>query len=1095
MSKLDRTGVQGTVMATDGILLMGLSLVVTILGTQAYYRIRGQPINNAVAGLVIGMCTGAMVFSEMWFTLFGFVSHRAIQLDSQVFYSILIPPIVFYAGFSVKKKLFFKNLVTIAIFGILGCNLTAGLLSAGIYPILKGLDIQSLHTRAPLSQLPASLLPQPLPPLVTTPDSTAPRALLAAPDAPVITPIPLPPLVPSTPVPSSPDDPPRDAPDTPGRTLLSKALSLGTVFSPTDNLAILHYLSPNTQPVLHSLLFGEGVMNDISAVVMLMTMTDMDTITAGSLATHYAQFVGMFVVSSLLGVAAGLLSALLTKHFFDEAHHHTDREVILMTSVAVSAYICAASAGYSGTLAVFFCGITMSHYTWHSISASARVMSVHNFRVLCSVSEMFLFIYAGLDVSSKLSTHISYARGRGDTAFLRTVLALACALGLLILIVRALFVALAVAIVNLWRSYKFTIREAVTMWYGGLVRGSITTALAYSYLYTPPRSTAADEAILLSSILVIVVTTVAIGGASEAFMRFMTLPSAQTRLIEITSLPGMGEDDFSMHSAAVLSSKLHKMWRRFDRNVFQRLFGGRDTRMPNYFASVAELNQRILRIQDTSGHLPVSVMPHAQANSLPPREQHALLSSAPSTHMSDMLTVDFHDSECGSHYVPSGSPSPRPSSWEHSHHDVEHGWQRTPHHNSSDPRSQTAVSVGSSTPNHNTYDGGLPDTDLPSTTHLLQQMDAGCATGMSVPGGGGGGGAGPASEVSLFEGLLFPRSHSDPHVQDSPRGSNGHGPPPASRRLKHSKTMHENRVRPVRVHAGGSRDDLSPGPSMRIRGKNGSAHSAPPPAHLSLPENMLGNTPRLESTLPVSGSMRGHRSHRASASAAAAESPELDSDGSTMGSEGLLDAGLSPKLPDVARALTKQRSRAGSGWQTQGTDVDQSGLSQGRGEPEERSGDARDGAPEPRLSASADRRPPVGPSAAAARRAALTDPVAVPEGRTSTDAQEAWSEQVRTSTGGSPQSLSMTRQLSRVISDAFFVSAYSGAADNLPGPFQPPPSNATSEDVHVGAEGPFSSFEDALLDLTHGGEDLHIPWDEYDEADKRAAHGSRSAMN
>jgi NhaP-type Na+/H+ or K+/H+ antiporter len=42
----------------------------------------------------------------------------------QVFYNLLIPPIVFYAGFSVKKKLFFKNLVTITIFGILGCNLT-----------------------------------------------------------------------------------------------------------------------------------------------------------------------------------------------------------------------------------------------------------------------------------------------------------------------------------------------------------------------------------------------------------------------------------------------------------------------------------------------------------------------------------------------------------------------------------------------------------------------------------------------------------------------------------------------------------------------------------------------------------------------------------------------------------------------------------------------------------------------------------------------------------------------------------------------------------------------------------------------------------
>lgn len=93
----------------------------------------------------------------------------------------------------------------------------------------------------------------------------------------------------------------------------------------------------------------------------------------------------------------------------------------------------------------------------------------------------------------------------------------------------------------------------------------------------------------------------------------------------------------------MLSSKLHKMWRKFDRNVFQRLFGGRDSRMPNYFASVAELNQRILRIQDTSGHLPVSVLPQTQH--LTTRDP-GLLSSAASTHMSDLLTVEFQDSEC-----------------------------------------------------------------------------------------------------------------------------------------------------------------------------------------------------------------------------------------------------------------------------------------------------------------------------------------------------------------------------------------------------------------------------------------------------------------
>ncbi|NJR43347.1 MAG: hypothetical protein HC767_12490 [Akkermansiaceae bacterium] len=44
------------------------------------------------------------------------------------------------------------------------------------------------------------------------------------------------------------------------------------------------------------------------------------------------------------------------------------------------------------------------------------------------------------------------------------------------------------------------------------------------------------------------------------------------------------------------------------------------------------------------------------------------------------------------------------------------------------------------------------------------------------------------------------------------------------------------------------------------------------------------------------------------------------------------------------------------------------------------------------------------------------------------------------------------------------------------------------------AENQYSSYEDALLDVKHGGEDVDIPWDAYDEEDKRAAAGCRSAM-
>jgi hypothetical protein len=78
-----------TLLQPDGAFLLGLSIIVTILGTQMYYRLRGQRVNNSVAGLVMGMCTGAVVFSDVTYDLFGNLPHRAIRLDSQVRFNLL----------------------------------------------------------------------------------------------------------------------------------------------------------------------------------------------------------------------------------------------------------------------------------------------------------------------------------------------------------------------------------------------------------------------------------------------------------------------------------------------------------------------------------------------------------------------------------------------------------------------------------------------------------------------------------------------------------------------------------------------------------------------------------------------------------------------------------------------------------------------------------------------------------------------------------------------------------------------------------------------------------------------------------------------
>jgi hypothetical protein len=95
----------------------------------------------------------------------------------------------------------------------------------------------------------------------------------------------------------------------------------------------------------------------------------------------------------------------------------------------------------------------------------------------------------------------------------------------------------------------------------------------------------------------------------------------------------------------VLSSTLHKLWRRFDKIVMHRLFGGRDTRMPGYFHSVAELNQQIMQQSEHVAALPVSSM-LPRSSGLPPHSafpaMHMLNTTSASSTNSSIATADFH---------------------------------------------------------------------------------------------------------------------------------------------------------------------------------------------------------------------------------------------------------------------------------------------------------------------------------------------------------------------------------------------------------------------------------------------------------------------
>ena len=53
------------------------------------------------------------------------------------------------------------------------------------------------------------------------------------------------------------------------RVLVQDCLALGVIFAATDSVAVLQVLKQDRSPLLYSLVFGEGVINDATAVALL----------------------------------------------------------------------------------------------------------------------------------------------------------------------------------------------------------------------------------------------------------------------------------------------------------------------------------------------------------------------------------------------------------------------------------------------------------------------------------------------------------------------------------------------------------------------------------------------------------------------------------------------------------------------------------------------------------------------------------------------------------------------------------------------------------------------------------------------------------
>lgn len=473
-------------------------------------------MNESITALAIGLSTGVVIL-----LISGGKSSHIMVFSEDLFFIYLLPPIIFNAGFQVKKKQFFRNFMTIMLFGAVGTLISFGIISLSAMQLFKTLEIAALD--------------------------------------------------------------------------IGDYLAIGAIFSATDSVCTLQVLNQDETPLLYSLVFGEGVVNDATSIVLFNAIQSFDLSHIDS--TIALKFVGnffyLFITSTLLGVLAGLLSAYIIRKLYF-GRHSTDREVALMILMAYLSYMLAELFALSAILTVFFCGIVMSHYTWHNVTESSRVTTKHAFATLSFIAEVFIFLYVGMDALDIEKWRFA-SDSPGKSVGVSSIL-----LGL-VLVGRAAFVFPLSFLSNLTKKsthHKINFKQQVVIWWAGLMRGAVSMALAYNQFTRGGHTQLRENGIMITStISVVLFSTVVFGLLTKPLIRVL-LPSNTKNTSNMSSNPPSpksflypllngqqseveaGDRDIPRPSSLRMllnapTHTVHRYWRKFDDAVMRPMFGGR----------------------------------------------------------------------------------------------------------------------------------------------------------------------------------------------------------------------------------------------------------------------------------------------------------------------------------------------------------------------------------------------------------------------------------------------------------------------------------------------------------------------------------------
>jgi len=135
-------------------------------------------------------------------------------------------------------------------------------------------------------------------------------------------------------------------------------------------IAAISMISYNDQPKLFSIIYGEGVFNDIVSIILFNTVQGFKEnfeFTAKTPFLIMGRFFLLAVYSVSIGIVGGMLSSLMFK-WFRFLTHSAITETMIIFIMSLMTYYMSEALELSGMISLLTTGVCMAHYTWYNLS-------------------------------------------------------------------------------------------------------------------------------------------------------------------------------------------------------------------------------------------------------------------------------------------------------------------------------------------------------------------------------------------------------------------------------------------------------------------------------------------------------------------------------------------------------------------------------------------------------------------------------------------------------------------------------------------------------------------------------------------------------